>query len=504
MPTFERFPQDIAGVVEMGRRLGNDRPLRRILTLLRRMGCQTYAVTEPYQDPDIAAEYDLYYKYSSVGAKAEGVKLDFFADTVTRATQLSACANSAYLGQVVLRPTPRQRVCKAVIRDPFDESVTPLGTHYVLSKAACECHVGDRILQLPASPFIQQDSHAGVCAHAALMMISATMAHLRPELNLIPFTLKEIGEAIRSVTPYFIPLMGLSPIHVAKAFEAMGLAGDAIYVFPPDSEFPTAEQIVYTYAESKLPVFLGLPLPERPAGHCVVVIGHTFEPHAWWPEAFPAYYRRIQSGEGWLSSVAWAGDFLIHDDNFGPYMAMPKHITSVSWVAVPLPKYVLLKGEIAELFAFWALRTAWVTEMTNSLIVKKANRWAEVFKEHLAAGRIVLRTLLMTREEFVESARQTGDLKEDIREQYTEADLPPHVWLVEVTVPEILGSGYRLGEVVLDAGYPPNFVRAGHEPILFIHIPGVFARHHPGLEDLERFTVADDQASRILDRHSAP
>jgi hypothetical protein len=466
------------------------------------MGCQSYSISDWHDDQEICAEHELYYKHASCGFGTDGTKLDFYSRDIRGSAELDSMANDNYLGYVVLRPTPVRRICEAVIRPPYGDAVRSGATHYVLAKATYESQVAGRTLYVDASPFVQQDSHVGVCSHACLLSISSLTSRMFPGEGPGRLTLREITDAVSRVTPFPVIQRGLVPAHVSKAFEAMGLAGDAMYVFGGKEQVFTGEQVAYIYAESGLPVFVGLPLNER-GGHSVVVVGHTYEPDAWWPEAFPEYYQSIPSGEGWLSSAAWTGHFIIHDDNFGPYMAMPKHVTAVSWVAVPLPRYILIKGDAAELLAFWALRNPLVAHLVDKALGQNLTPWTARFAAHLSAGRVVLRTILMSHDEFVRSLSKLEGAQEELMELFSKVALPKHLWLVEVSIPEIYGSGYRLGEVVLDASYPPNFIREGYEPIALVHVPGVLVLYQPGDTPPDAYLVRGDAHYGFVDRHKA-
>ena len=50
------------------------------------------------------------------------------------------------------------------------------------------------------------------------------------------------------------------------------------------------------------------------------VIGHTFSEDMWVPDA-DNYFEK----QKYYSSERWMSEFLIHDDNFGPYLCLPRN-----------------------------------------------------------------------------------------------------------------------------------------------------------------------------------
>ena len=53
---------------------------------------------------------------------------------------------------------------------------------------------------------------------------------------------------------------------------------------------------------------------------------------------------------------------------------------------------------------------------------------------------------------------------------YQQADLPPWVWLVEVSVPEIYSQCQKIGEIIINPSYSAQLIQKGIEPLLALRI----------------------------------
>jgi len=492
---FEPFPSDPISLYELVRKFGDDKPLKRLLFLARDLGCQTIVYQTQIRHSGFKSEWDDFYCNMKPCPRSTVDKLNFFSKPVSSASDLGNMTSDDFLGYVILRPIPKQRVCEAVLRTPPESNGC-----YVLAKGKHISYVGKHKFEVVGTPFVQQDSNCGVCAHASLVMISQIIPHIFPNNSFQPWTVGQIKKIVSQISsPSAGP--GLNLAQVSKVFEEMGYSGDTFYEFPKDNppRFQP-EQIIYMYVESKIPVFIGLPLEVLGTGHSIVVCGHLLDKQSWWPEALPSYYTRIPSGESWLSSVSWANEWIITDDNFGPYLSMPKHLCDVSWIAVPLPKQILVKGEMATLNTFWTLHTPMFNYLTDLASKKRCSPWIDPFLRHLLEGKIVFRQFLTTAEEFKESIRNDDLIDRDLAEDYLSMNLPEYIWVVELSIPELFGDALRLGEIIINACYPTRFIDTGHEALLAIHGPGTWQKYNMDSSIPSVYLIPDDKPARMLCR----
>lgn len=91
--------------------------------------------------------------------------------------------------------------------------------------------------------------------------------------------------------------------------------------------FPTEfQRELYGFIESGTPALLGFQLDASPEGpgsrHVIPVFGHTFNEDTWLPQAHRSYFGSKLS---YYPSENWLSTFVVHDDNFGPYLCLPRH-----------------------------------------------------------------------------------------------------------------------------------------------------------------------------------
>jgi hypothetical protein len=239
------------------------------------------------------------------------------------------------------------------------------------------------------------------------------------------------------------------------------------------------EQVVYRYVESGIPVILVIETAE--GRHSVVVVGHTFDPHTWWPDAETNYFPFLSEDKPWLSAVLWSPQFVILDDNFGPYLNMSREAlrSCALGAVVPLPTCanVFLTPEDAETIAAYAL----YHEPIIRAFIGESN--TSDWKEHIYARQrdknLVLRTLLLHKDDLLKdlpSSIYSGEVLQELNAK----GLPDWVWLIEVSTPDMYGAQLKLGELILDPRVPVELAReTGVEPVLALHLPGflVLAPH---------------------------
>jgi hypothetical protein len=159
-----------------------------------------------------------------------------------------------------------------------------------------------------------------------------------------------------------------------------------------------------------------------------------------------------------------------------------------------------MKAENAEPLAFWFLRSPAFRNTLDEIVATGDYPWAETFRDHLERNRLVLRTLLLTRDDFFAHVSDARGMSEELRQVYSTIEIPDMVWFIEVSIPEIFGSKLRLGEVIVNAGYPAHMMREGSEPVIMIHAPGFVWTPQPGAIDPLIGQLVEDDACQVLER----
>jgi hypothetical protein len=426
------------------------KPLKRILQLVQLHDCQTILVENNYECFGFKAEHEAHYKKLFKSYPRAATRLHFFSAKIEQ-KDLSSLKefNGSYIGFSVLRPLPSQRVIFSIIRPLKDQNSPPKS--FFLSKHVYAVNLNGNSLTVEGFPFMQQDGRLDSCAHVA---ISSALNHFPlKDGGKLP-SIGDIVEAAAQVphTARGIPTEGLSVpqiCHVLRKFDRSPL----VYEFGKDMPAPyTAERVIYHYLESGIPVIIGI--KTAGSGHALVVVGHSFEPDTWWALAGTDYYQGKPSGIKYHCSTTWIQNFIIQDDNYGPYLTIPRDYV---WamadqslvVIVPLPKDVMVKGEDAEYYAYRML--------SDKIILRRFpkegdTRFVDIFVRHLETDQLVLRTYLQERNEFKQKVKDDKDLSPQLSRFYQDLAMPEHIWITEVSIPELFCQ-QRLcfGEVITDS-----------------------------------------------------
>jgi hypothetical protein len=504
---------------------GNDKPLRRILLSFKRQSKEgiIIEITENYPTPEIELEM----KMLGFSGQVKATRLDLYN---AKHTKDGSKIRSDYLGYIILRPEssdlmdkpghlmdkPGQRIGDTVIEPPKDRGKLQ---YFLTCPAKIPVSKGKK--SLITYPFFQQHwSNWWECGFATLRMFSKWLKYKTS--NII-----DAEEKHKNITfPDMENLLERAELSVfevndfKKVLEKMGFTllkyeynnPNVIPTYPP-------EQIVYSYMESGVPVFIvfgteGNDSKEEGQGHVVSVIGHTFNPDAWWPEAEKTYYSRIFKGKpGYLRSIAWV-DFIIHDDNYGPFLTIPKDFLRVDFeiyetpwyasylppdqqaklqeerkvkiknsriweVIVPFRKDVKILVDEAEAIAFKTIKSESLWELSENLLEKYNNstiEWKKTFVHHLNSENVVLRTFLIRASDLQNTFPE--EVYKNIKDIFSSKEIgliPELMWFVEISIPELFAhERYRLGEVIIDATYlmsdiEKDFLKA----VKYTHLPGI-------------------------------
>ncbi len=470
-------------------KMGADKPLQRIVQLAEMHGVKTVLQEKNINNEQWDWEYREFY---SKMFKPYGSSCDcfhFFSKRIKSITEIPSAA-SDYVGYCVLRPLRAQRVIEAIIK-PLPDKNTPKKS-FNLCSVKKEIEIAKEKLEIEGFPFMQQDTQYGCCASVSLWMVGQYMASaFGSEAHSIGTILESVNKIRHLERP--LPTSGLQPIHISVALQEMGLS-PIVYDFRKGVEpHFSAQRIIYHYIESKIPVIVLIPTALG-VGHSLVVIGHTFDPDTWWALAKRPYYDRSPSGYAYHSSTTWIPQFVVQDDNFGPYLTVPKEYM---WemaakryliVVVGLPQEVILKGEEAEVYVYNFLNDDIIIENLEEAS-KRIDRWPEMFLQYLNKGELVLRTFLIRSEAFKNDLKTRFAGNPEVMKLYTTIDMPEFVWKTEISVPEIFcHQRMRLGEVIVDS---TAILSLGEAGFLGVHLPGWFISRNPVTEKIDRYKISD-------------
>lgn len=170
------------------------------------------------------------------------------------------------------------------------------------------------------------------------------------------------------------------------------------------------------------------------------------------PNAEVAYFH-VGEQTRYLPSEAWLSSFIGHDDNFGSNFSVPRLYVKqnqVQYVVALHPAGVRYSGVVAE-----AIAVDYLYSLLPHLSLTKVH-WLNRLIDYANDQQVVLRAVAMSRKDYTDHLRRARDWQYHSESkrlcQSIEANVPEHLWVVEISLPELFPANQRkLGEIVLDA-----------------------------------------------------
>ena len=480
-----------------------NQPFKRILQIVLAQGCRTILVEPDFKDEQWKGEHSWIYRKTFKNYPDTTKRLHFFTSKLKTEDLISLeSRQEEYLGFCVLRPLESAKTSTAIIRPVIDTNEPKKSFLLCQKEFVVPIEVNAKntqMLRIKGTPFTQQDGEVGCCSHAAInivdnLLIDSEYGPTRETKKNAPYLTIDIAKLVDSI-PYSgkqKPTEGLTPAVIAEVLKRLGYT-PLFYQYGKDQPPPPfpPEKIIYHYLESKIPIILGIPTYR--GKHALTVVGHSFEPDLWWAVAETPYYNRKPSGINYHCSTTWVQNFIIQDDNFGPYLTIPKELL---WyfekdkliIVVALPPGIFIQAEDAETIAYSLIASAAEIRKSqrSSLIVNDPSlfKWFDIFYDHSKKNDMVLRTWLIGSEIFKKSY-----VSPSTQSCYNSIELPEKIWLTEISIPELFSQKrLRLGEVLIDPTGSKN-----RAPFLTIHLPGFMATRNVETELLSFFDIPNDQ-----------
>jgi hypothetical protein len=440
-------------------------PLRRILSQVRQLGGRTMVLERLGEVLDASEQDRALHEFCPAFARgcSDTFRLSFFDQDLGQGS-LARATDNEFIGYAVIRRInvpcrgPMARVHESVLRPSRHPN------NFVRGGNAWECRALSGRFRVNGYLYAQQDGITTHCSHAVLRCVGSRF-HAAGDLSY-----SEIWDILRKRSPRTSPHDALDTEEIAHVLEAVGARCVRADFTRPTyrSRFAPFQRYLYGSIESGYPaivVFRG-----KGRQHAMAVFGHTFNEDTWVPDAVRSYFtitERIQ----YIPSESWVSMYLGHDDNWGSNFCIPSHYLrprypcnwapsgeglcdrqqeSVVGVIGTLPGYVVVDPLEAEAIA--------VSQCFPVLRRKEGfgNRpWERRLLEHLNKGQIVLRTLLVHRDEYLRHIERVRDWGGDralaIIKDALQTSLPPQMmWMIEISVPELFSANRRkLGELLV-------------------------------------------------------
>jgi len=310
----------------------------------------------------------------------------------------------------------------------------------------------DSAFRISGVVYCQQNLLNKACAQVA---IRSLLMQRFPDKNI---TYREINDRARTLNPHFKPHKGLKARQIRSILKYWGiLFTDIDYTTlsqKKQQELPY-QKFLYAGIESGAGALLGFEFSGAGASgqrHIIPFFGHTFNEDTWVSNADAAYFH-VGDETKYIPSENWVSSFIGHDDNFGSNFCVPRLYVSpeqVKYVVSLLPGGAKYDGVKAEGVAL---------EYLYSLLPKlgsSSNRWLSRLTKYSVEQKIVLRAVCVTRRQYIRHLRAMRDWDDRSENPMFcsafKQTIPPIVWMVEVSVPELFPANQRkVGEIVLDA-----------------------------------------------------
>lgn len=469
---------------------GNSRPLHRFCTLMRKMNAQSFVMEDLELDRELSDEQQMLQVYAQGSVDYMAKRLTFFGSSWPLAADWSDTSVSAaehVLGYIVIAnfklPNGNrfQHVLEAVVKPPctFNSSTSkyePVPNYYVHNVRSFRTVVGTRdnfreIIFL-GSFFTQQNQMTSVCAHACLRMA----LNSSPLLTSNKLTNKEIND-ILGISSYNVS--GLNQDQIKTVVESRGFTTHSAD-FTKDTRIEY-DHFLYPALESCFPTILGIQWWDRqsnqPTGHVVTVLGHTSNFDRWKPEADRGYGNFPL--RPYISSAEWCDHYVISDDNYGMYSALPSEAMRnfvvpgknpnphASMAVTIVPQAVTIRG-------YWAEQVAvkGACALIEFIQLPQPQKWFNRLKNRRNDGaEIVCRTLLQTKQNYVHHIL-TYNSNLSSQQRHSLDNLPEYVWVTEISLPNLYSANKtKLGDVVIRANATQEELTKG-DALCWAWLPG--------------------------------
>lgn len=344
--------------------------------------------------------------------------------------------------------------------------------------------------------FCQQNQLNKACAQVALRTI---LSSILPAGDISYRQIQCIADSVLIDPLDSRPWEGLNPSQIRAVLEHFSV-GYADYDYELESQTNPEirgrlpyQKFIYAGVESGGGALIGFEFSRGEAGtkdpdakHIIPVYGHTFNKDTWIPHAEDGYFH-IGADLHYIPSELWTSSFLAHDDNFGPNYCIPRLYIEpnlVDYVVEIFRTGVRYSGLQAEAIGLEFLLSA-------QKLCDLKNPWSQRLSQSLLSQRLVLRTIALKKDEYLNHITEVVDWNGCNEDQellnVLQQFIPEFIWIIEFSTYHLFPANERkLGEIVLDASIelddlnPENhycLIRAPGQYFVPITEPGTGLKH---------------------------
>lgn len=507
-------------------------PLRRIFSIVRDIGFETLLCETRLWSDNLCNEktcgphYASCKKYIKLSRqyyncevkKKECYKFVFFKSWFGHKQNIETISDNNIIAScIVHRDTFRRKNTTGWQRSYVTEAIIDIPKEkikfFTIGKCATEIAICERKFQITGNYFSQQNKLTNCCAHAAIKM---AIRGYYP--NVTAETINKAGGVNHKNKKGNEGLYPKDFIQVIKAITDQETCYSEARNFESPLDFL---KLIYHAIESKFPIILLFTFPKHPKmrkdqrkqdHHAVSLIGHTFNKHSWWAYARKGYFTSNEKELAYLPSLIWCDNFVIQDDNLGPYYLLPVRSLKITDLSTNIPFYFLRKilQDIKYGLSKLSKRCEWMYTPLSCIIAHPkeipdfndvlkvevcANKkliehvdylddkalkpkenvfFSEYFFPNLKSQLLVLRTFALYSKEYLQYIKkhyQFVDLKGYIKTR--EHTLPNLIWITEISIPELFWINHmKLGEIITD---PKSFHINPMNAVKFVRLPGLLS-----------------------------
>lgn len=499
------------GLVAYAKEFGDTRALRRIFSLMREANCQTIVEESTTWSELCEKDRNCTQRFQSCRSYVENLqhyglrfqekkcnKLYFFRRSFSEEEDIPKNRDSL-LGFCVVHQDkidngkrwqePLCYVAESCLLPPFGKRGFVFGFHKI------PLHIGGHDFNAEGNYFAQQNSITNCCAHAAIKM---SIRGYHPDL-----TAEAINKCLGIDHINKKGYEGLTADEICKAIEKLSTYKTYL-IRAKDLDSPSDFlKLVYLSLESRFPVILLFSMPsENPdkfSGHAVALIGHTFEKHNWWSYGLRGYFASEIVKH--LPSSMWCDNFVIQDDNWGPYYLLPARFLTdnvgfgevlssldkstmvpfsrsikQSWLDEPMSAILVHPPEMPFLQYSIYVEPQAITKLNQFIDFLKAEGlcpetmgFETYFLRYQQEGDLILRTFVISREDYLnqlEEQKLVFDSWKKLQEY-----LPETFWITEISIPELFWINQnKVGEIITD---PEGVGSSDFDTVSLIRLPNI-------------------------------
>lgn len=490
------------------RNLAPTYPIQRFFSIMRSMGALTLVVENISFDGLLQEEYDdlrSFNYWSSEGA----LRLSFWDVPFSHATEIDRLSDDNALGYLIAKESGADAVSSDWVVFEAVSNALRVGQGVYPSLGKYSFGVGDRVFHVKGCLYCQQNGLTSRCSHVALRSLLSAI------LDEHDFSVRRMNAIAGLVKSEEIQL-GLDVTEIRKVVEAAGLSYYDVYY----GSVKTGKKL--TYKPGQLPfhsflysgiesgcgslLWFGVSATDKPGSHLIPFFGHTFDRDMWAADAQSRYLRSKHKIPTFLSSEIWSDRFIGHDDNFGANITMPQYFISPNMLSYVMSIY---RGGLKDSSGVFAEAEA-VAWLYNSLLksMPDENPWVRRLKCAANAGapRIVMRSLLIDKSQYLAHLRQLEDLtgrkarEEEIAQ--IEGAVPERAWMVELSIHQLFPINRRkVGEILFDAtllkANDAKAVRRVGIPFSLARLPDFYLSKESGVQVPDYDAISSSLTSHV-------